>query len=134
ALRTVENQSFSVDAMVSGPWHLVGGAAQVEVADSRIVTGEQAFSALTYEAGIKYVSGSSHSIALVGRRLDGEYQESRLDPVNLFDNAFDEDQVEVVGRWAPTGKSSFSGRIAWVDRKHEHIPQRDFEGAVGNLD
>ena len=132
ALRTLENRRFDLDAMVSGPWHVLLGASQVDVDDSRIVTGEQAYSALSQEAGIKYLAGSTSSISLLRRRFDGDYQQ-RIDPINLLDNGFQEDQTELVARWAASGKSTVTTRIAWIERKHENFPQRDFEGVVGNL-
>lgn len=134
ALRTVENRQFRLDGMVSGPWHVLLGASQVSVDDSRIVTGEQSYSAVSQEAGLKYLAGSTSSIALVRRRLDGDYQQSRLDPINFLDNGFKEDQTELSARWVASGKSTFAGRVMWIDRTHEHFPQRDFDGLAGNLD
>jgi len=31
-------------------------------------------------------------------------------------------------------KSTLNGRLAWVQRSHEHFAQRDFSGMAGNLD
>jgi exopolysaccharide biosynthesis operon protein EpsL len=133
ALRTSDYRSANIDGWLFGPWHVLAGISQVQVDDSRIITGEQAYDAITQEAGIKYLASSGNWITFTQRRLNGDYQQGRLDPVNLLDNGFREDQTEIQASWAPTGMSSFTGQVAWIDRQHEHFAQRDFEGLIGRL-
>jgi exopolysaccharide biosynthesis operon protein EpsL len=46
------------------------------------------------------------------------------------DNSYRQLGVQLVSDWAVTGKSSISGRIGWLDRRHEQLSGRDFSGGV----
>jgi len=86
------------------------------------------------EAGVKYLAASGNAVALVHRSREGDYLNRVVNPATFFDNAFREDETELRANWAPSGKSSLRGRLGWLKRKHDHIPQRDFSGAAGELD
>jgi exopolysaccharide biosynthesis operon protein EpsL len=133
AIRTADDRLFNMDAWLAGPWHLLLGASEVSVKDSRNVTAEPSYEASGGHAGVKFLSRAGNWISVVQKRLDGEYQESRLDLVNLFDNAFTEDHTEVRLLWSPTGKSTISGHVGWFRREHDNVPQRDFDGFTGDL-
>jgi hypothetical protein len=69
-------------------------------------------------------------VALVQRRVEGDYGNS-LDAPNLIDDAFRENQSEVVADWLATGKSTLRARLAWIDRRNAHFQQRDYDGWLG---
>ena len=50
------------------------------------------------------------------------------------DNEFKEYETSAVARWVVTGKSTFTGRVGYTERKHEQVPQRDFNGWTGRLE
>ena len=132
-LRVVDRQYFTLDAQVTGGWHTLLGASHIEQKDSRVaLSSEPSYEATSGEAGIKYVAAPGTSLALIQRHVNGSYT-STLDPVNLLDDGFRENQSEAVANWNATGKSTFRGRLTWLDRQHDHFPQRDYDALAGEV-
>jgi exopolysaccharide biosynthesis operon protein EpsL len=133
-VRTSDSRRFSLDGWIFGGWHLLAGASQSELkndvqflaqADSRFTDGE---------AAVKYVVASDSWLALTRRSSQGDYLNLVADPVNLVDNRYRQEETEIKGAWNLGGKSVLNGRLASLERRHEHFAQRNFSGTAGQLD
>ena len=52
---------------------------------------------------------------------------------SLVDNSYTELEGSVVAHWVATGKSTLDGRVGYTARRHDQVPERDFDGATGRL-
>lgn len=132
--RTVEHQGFLGDWLVDGGWHLIGGVNRLRsVTDSTELTSYGNYVQNTAEAGIKYVSTSDNSIALVQRQANGEYMDREIDPVNLLDTRYKQSDTELHSIYQVTGHSRLDARIGYRDRTYDNYSERDFSGLVGEI-
>ena len=130
-LRVADRRYATVEAQVTGGWHALAGASQFRQTDSRpALSAEPSYDAVSGEGGVKYLASPGRSVALIQRRVEGDYKNS-LDAADLIDDGFHENQTEVVADWLATGKSTLRGRLAWVDRHHDHFAARDYDAWVG---
>jgi hypothetical protein len=56
-----------------------------------------------------------------------------VDLVNFIDSDFRVTESEVAATWMATGRSSLRGALTRIERRNEHVPQRDFSGMAGDL-
>jgi exopolysaccharide biosynthesis operon protein EpsL len=132
-LRVADRQYLTVDAQVTGGWHALLGASHFEQKDSRVaISPEQSYDAVSGEAGIKYLAAPGSAVALIQRYVHGTYKNG-FDAALLFDDGFRDSQSELVADWIATGKSTLHGRLTWIDRRHDHFPQRDYEALAGEI-
>lgn len=132
--RTVEHQGFLADWLVDGGWHLTGGAHRLRsITDSTELTSYGNYVQNTVEAGIKYLTTSNNSIALVQRQANGEFMDRENDPVNLLDTRYKQSDTELRSIYQVTEQSRLDARIGYRDRAYENYSVRDFAGAVGAI-
>lgn len=87
-----------------------------------------------FEGGIDYVTANRNIIGVVFRYTIGDFPVLvRAPDGSNQDNSYD--QKEVMSRivWAVTGKSSFTWRGGWVERKNASFSERDFSGFNARL-
>ena len=132
-VRTVQNQRFDGEYEVDGVWRLLGGVSQVEAKNEQVFLAQQDYRQRNAEGGIKHVFGSGSSMSAVARVGSGEFTKL-AGPINasLFDNRFDQREVETRFFWAVSGKSTFDGRLSYLERRHQNFSQRNFSGLAGN--
>jgi exopolysaccharide biosynthesis operon protein EpsL len=132
---TTENRHFVADFWVDGGWHLVGGVVENRQTNSQQTGVAAATSRLrSGEGGVRYATEGGDSLALLTRQGNGEYPDRAIDPVALLDNRFSQDEIELALGYRLSGKSTITGRLVRVERKHDHFPQRDYKGTVGMFD
>ena len=130
-LRVTDREYLTLEGQITGGWYALLGASHFQQKDSRIaLSPEQSYDAVSSEAGIKYLRAPGTSLALIQRYVNGSYK-GTFDPTALFDSGFHDNQTEVVGDWNATGKSSFHGRLTWIDRNHDNFSQRDYSAWAG---
>jgi exopolysaccharide biosynthesis operon protein EpsL len=84
----------------------------------------------TGELGLQYVSRANNV-------LGGELRFSSADFPNregLMDNAYTETEIAAVGDWRFGGRSRAQFRAGYLNREHEVLSRRDFDGLVGRMD
>jgi len=133
-VRTTRTQEFSLDAWVSGGWHLILGADRREQRSESSVATSPDFRAVGAQAGAMYEARSGNSISAIQYARVGEYIDREFVPGSLVDTRYYESESELKITAKPTGRSALAGRVAWLARRHEHLPERDFSGLVGRLD
>lgn len=100
------------------------GEATRNALDSRIAAGT---------VGLDYVTPSNNSIGGQVKYSEGNHPNRELVAGSLVDNQYRETETSLVARWMVTGKSTFDARIGYTSRKHDQVPQRDFDGMTGRL-
>jgi exopolysaccharide biosynthesis operon protein EpsL len=131
-LRTTQNFEFTGDAIVGSDWHALFSLAKSNQ------TSEDAFQAVPdyrenrLMGGVRFAPPSGNSVTVAQRFVKGEYLRSVILPASFIDN-YDHFETEVEAHWVASGFSTLNGRLAWVARRHDHFPQRDFSGLVGRL-
>ena len=131
---TNENTRFDGVADIGASWHLLGGLSRATITNSELTVGEGDSRVNRAEFGIRHTTPSGSALSVVTRSGRGNYI-NRSDPLpaTLIDNRFDDSENEVRVLWPITGKTSIDGRLAHFKRKHAHFAERDFDGAVGNI-
>jgi len=132
-VRTNENYVFSLDAWVSGGWHLLLGASAEEQTSEQPFQSTPDFRSVSGETGVRYLTPSGNSITVTQRLIVGEYLHSVLDPIISVNDDYRQYEGELQANWILNGYSTVSGRLGWVERKNDIATQRDFSGPVGDL-
>ena len=132
-VRTVQNNSLSMDAWMFGGWHLVGAATRQAATNSVSFVQLGSFRVTGGEGGVKYVAGSGSSVTFNLRSVAGHFTDRTADPVTLLDDGFRRSESELLVTWSASGKSTLDGRLARVDYHSSHFAERDFTGAAARL-
>jgi exopolysaccharide biosynthesis operon protein EpsL len=133
-VRTDEQHRLDAVFDVDGAWRLLGGVARTERRNSETFFEESDNRLDTVEAGVRrdFLSGSS--VSLIARHGRGEYfNRPDLSPVYQLDDGFTQREQELRAGWTVSAKTTLQGRLVHVAREHEHFPDRDYSGMVGNL-
>ena len=131
---TTQNRRFDADWWLHGNWHLTGGVAQYSWRNSKTFRAEDSVLRRSADAGVRYVEASGSSLELLTRQARGTYDERQLNVPQLLDTGFTQTETELRMSWILSGKSTLSGRVTRLQRKHQHFVQRDFGGTAGRLD
>ena len=133
-ISNTDNRRFNVDGWLAGGWHLLLGLFDGETKYTQVFLPQTSSRSNGAEAGVRYLAASGSSITATRRSSKGTTLNQPLDPVNFIDDGFRLQESELQSTWLVSGKSTLNGRLAWVQRSHEHFAQRDFSGMAGNLD
>lgn len=129
-----DRRIFNLDGWLAGGWHLLLGVFDAETRYTQVFLPQTSSRVRGAEAGLKYIAASGSSVTATRRSTKGTTINQPLDPVNLIDDGFRIQESELHSTWLVSGKSALNGRLAWVERSHEHFAQRDFSGMAGNFD
>ena len=132
-LQTNQFQRAKFDWWAGGGWHVLGGVVATESRNSQVFNAVGNFDQNTAEAGVRYITRDDSSLTFIARSSRGEYQGRVIDPVNVLDNHFTQQEGEVRGIWRYSQQSLFDGRLGYLDRHHANFSQRDYQGPVGRL-
>lgn len=131
--QTIDNRIATVDATITGGWHLLAGALETDRTNSVPFQAVPNINQSTGELGLRYIAESQNSIAFVTRSRRGTIPGQAVDPVNFIDNEFTVQEAELNGTWAVSLKSVLTGRVTRIEYRYPDIPQRDFSGTGGDL-
>jgi exopolysaccharide biosynthesis operon protein EpsL len=132
-VRVTDTQTFNLDGWMFGGWHVLAGAINTDVKTSQVFLAQPSYNTNAAEVGLKYVARSGNSITAITRSTRGTNPGQAVDPVNFIDNEFTVHENELKAAWKVSGKSTLNGRLARLERRNEHLPQRDFSGTTGEL-
>lgn len=132
-LRTTTTSRFDVEWEALGPLHLISSVVHYKQENSQEFVEESGFTAKSAELGVKYVTSKGSSLAVVRRKTDGNYSRTANAPA-LLDSGFEQTENEVRFEWLPTVKTTVSGRLAYLDRKHDNFSERNYSGYVGSAE
>lgn len=109
-----------------GAWRVLAGVQNTAARSSDPRNINASPKVQSVHAGTSYEFASGSVISARVKRGDGEYENSP------GASSFEDNQIETTVRWAATAKTTFDGRLAHVDRKHDTTPRHDFSGLVGS--
>jgi len=132
-VRTSDSGLFSLDALIFGGWHMLLGISARRQTSEQPVLGEPDFRSLGIGLGLSYVARSGSSVTVTRRSTKGEYLQGDFDPADSEIDDYREDEYEVGASWILSGRSTLTGRVAWIERHHEIFTNRDFSGPAGEL-
>lgn len=114
---------------VGAAWRVLAGLSRTEAKSTELNTWDASPSVESARVGVGYEFASGTAMFLRFRRGDGKYN----DPTpGASAGDFRDNETEFHLVWPVTGKTSFEGRLAYLDRTHDAGPARDFDGLVGS--
>lgn len=133
-ISNTDRRNFNLDGWLVGGWHVLLGVSESETKYTQVFLPQTSSRLDGADAGIRYIVPSGSSITATQRWSKGTTINQALDPVNFIDDGFRLQESELQATWLASGKSTVNGRLAWIERRHEHFTQRDFSRLAGNLD
>ncbi len=130
-IRVTETQAFNMVVPTLGHWHLQMGVNQSTQTSEIAVEIQPDFKAVSHEAGIKYEASSGSSVTALLRSTTGDYINQSSS--RLLGTGYQQDESEIRVSWLASGKSTFNGRLTWLDRSQDGASQRNFSGVTGEL-
>lgn len=133
--RVTDTRTFNLDGWMFGGWHVLAGAVNTASKTSQVFLAQPSYNSNSGELGLKYVARSGNSITATTRSTRGTNNNPGqvVDLVNFIDSEFRLRENELKTTWMISGKSTLNGRLSRLDRRNEHLPQRDFSGTTGEL-
>jgi exopolysaccharide biosynthesis operon protein EpsL len=133
-LRIDNNARFDAVLELDGAWRLIGALAYDVRTNSRLLIQDFDNRVASVEGGVRYAFPSGSSLTYKTRAGNGDFfKREQPNYTTLFDTTFNELEHELRLIWLVTGKASIDARAGHYSREHTHIPQRDFDGFVGNF-
>ena len=132
-----ETQHFEADFSPHNIWHLLGGftrSTSKNSSDSSAFRGQNSFESNAIDAGVRYNYRSGSSVTAMGHVRKGDYTDRQFVAASVFDNAYNEKELETKLDWVLSGKSRVNARVAYLSRDHDHLSSWDYSGMVGNVD
>ena len=132
-VRTNGSEQLTVDGWLSGGWHLLAGYSASDVTNSVPFVTQPNVNQSTAEAGLRYVAESANSVSYTQRWGRGSYAGQAVNFVTLTDSGFTLRESELMASWVTGGQSALEGRLTWIERRYDNIPQRGFSGVAGEV-
>lgn len=133
SIQTSQSRIFSIDGLIGGGWHLLGGLSETRSRNSETFNAVGDYVQRGVEAGVKYVTSADTSMSLIQRASKGDYRGRQLDVPSQLDTGFDQDETEAQLIWQVTGKSRIDAKLGYVSRDHDNFSSRDYDGMTGRL-
>lgn len=134
-LRVSQNRQLSLDAFITGGWHVLFGISRATQASESATLIEPDFRSKSAEAAIRYEARSGSSISVLRRRSEGRYADTEAPgaAISIANQDYRQDESDVQTTWIFSRRSTLTGRVTWIERRHDRVSQRDFSGLAGNL-
>lgn len=128
-IRTSKIQRFRAEYSPHQVWTVISGVTYTDVTNSQQFNAQANFNAFTFDYGAKYRFSSGSSLAFLGHKRRGEYQDR---PVTAtFDSGYDESEYEIDAVLKATGKSSLSAKLGYIQREYDNLTLRDYQSFIG---
>ena len=132
-VRTSSSEGLTVDGWLFGGWHLLAGYTASETTNSVPFVAQPNVNQSIAEAGLRYVAASGNSIIYKQRWNRGTYAGQVVNFATFVDDGFTARESELLVSWVGNGQSVLDGRLTWIDRRYQNIPQRNFSGVAGEI-
>lgn len=126
-----ESLRFDAAYAVDAYWALFGSLYQGTTRNQLRVRQGSDSDVDRIEAGVRYTTRGGTVFELLGRDTEGDYPK-RLAGLNVT-NSFSQKDLEARVRWQPVGHSRLSAAVGQSNRKHDEVPQRDYEDVYGRV-
>src|SRR5471030_133689 len=85
----------------------------------------------TSDAGVDFLASSSSRVGLLLRHIRGSYELARFSGGQLYDNAYQQDEVNANVNWVFSETTQFQVLGGYARRSHAALTARDSKGATG---
>ncbi|WP_430433825.1 XrtB/PEP-CTERM-associated polysaccharide biosynthesis outer membrane protein EpsL [Methyloversatilis sp.] len=127
----LENLRFDATYKLDAFWALIGGVSRDSLRNGVPSRLGSDYDIDRYELGARYTTRGGTSFELVGIDTQGDYP-NRL-PTSNVTNSYSQKNLEARIRWQPVGHSRLSASIGQANRKHDNLPERDYEDVYGRV-
>lgn len=117
---TTQNTALSAIYDLGGAWHLTTGLSNSNIVNERPLVGSTDNRSTAINAGVRYALGSGSSLAYSLQSASG----NNVNDYNSITHDFNM-------AWVPTGNTSVSARVAYLQQRFGLVPQYDFSGIAG---
>jgi exopolysaccharide biosynthesis operon protein EpsL len=120
--------------LVTPRWRVRGGLDWVKWNHSDETRAELDARIASGTIGFDYVTPANNSIGGQFKYSRGDFPNRELVAGSFIDNRYEEYETSAVINWMPAAKSTLNARLGYTSRRHDQVPQRDFDGVTGRLD
>jgi exopolysaccharide biosynthesis operon protein EpsL len=134
--KNVRTQTFNEFTAKYSPHKTLGvilGVSQSKLENSQAFTAITDFDAKGVDYGLSYDFASGAYIKLLFHNRNGGFEQRPLDPVNAFDNGYNEREYEFDLFVKEEGKSKLSAKLGHVSRDYDNFTVRNYEAYIGNV-
>jgi exopolysaccharide biosynthesis operon protein EpsL len=132
--QTISTNQLSATYEIDGNWRVLGGASRVSERSLQQQVGQSDYTSNQAQLGLGYAFASGSSASYLVRQVNGNYQNKVLPSAELIDDRFKQQDHELRVSWSIDGKTSAQLMAMYVQRRHPHYPQRDYQGVNGAVD
>ncbi len=132
-IQSNRNESFLFDYNVFGGWHVRGGASQQEQKNSQSFQQNPTFTTKGVDLGVRYDFRSGSQLTVMNHTRRGDNDDRVLSPNAFFDNAFKENETEMVLNWLLSAKSTLRTDFGYYKREHDNLSVWDYSGFQGGV-
>lgn len=133
SVSTVKNRHFDIDSWVASNWHLLGGLEEVKSINDLGSNQFDNTDVKTADVGFAYYRTSARSITMRVRQSTGSYPDRVVNLSTYTPNKFRQRDYELQLQYALDDKLNLTAKADYQHRKHELVPERDFQGWTGNM-
>ena len=127
------NRNFSLDGWLTGGWHVLAGVSDSERENSAAFAATPSSTQRNAEIGLSYIATSGSAVTFTSRSSRGTNTGQAVNFVTFIDSGFTVRENELKVTWIASAKSTLNARLTLIERRHEHVPQRDFSRFAGEL-
>lgn len=124
---------LNAEADLGAAVRLLGALSQRRISNEQFVAEDRDSNVRSVFAGLRYVFPSGSSVGYGYRVASGGYLRDADDAPDVRGSKFDQTEHEIAARWNWSGRTSFEGRVAYVNRRHAERPERDFGTPLAEL-
>lgn len=132
-IRTTLNNRFEADVWLYSNWHLLAGLVHDRRTNSQVFRQEGDFDGKGWSIGLRYDRGTGRTLEFRLIRRDGDYLNRHFLPGIYQDDAYSQRDYEFRLAYPFNDKTRMDAVVAYVERSHPNVPERDYDGLRGKL-
>jgi exopolysaccharide biosynthesis operon protein EpsL len=133
SMRTTYTNRFEADYWLRSNWHSLVGLVHDKRTNTESYQQESDNRSLGWNVGVKYDRGTGRSLTIRYIQRDGDYLNRPVDYINYLDDAYTQRDYEFTLAYPINDKTRLEGVVAYVDRTHPNIDERDYDGWRGQV-
>jgi len=132
-VRTLTNNIVNLQYSPHDVWALIVGVSQLNLSNSAPFTAITDFDSVGADYGLKYQFSSGSNIKLMAHNRRGQYKKRELDPLNAFDNGYEENEYEINLTVPEANTHNFYVKVGHLEREYDNFSIRNYSAYVANV-
>lgn len=124
--------SFDPRYRIAPNWELQAGVNYSMVRNSLESADVNDYNQSGWDLGTRYITPSGNSIGVRVQSWSARFPNVFFFQGSLVDNAYRDTRGSTFFDWRFSGASTVDGSVGYTQRRHENLPQRDFQGMTGS--